>query len=320
MTKPTYRELLQRTDAPPGSSWGLLGDLGSISRLSRESVMRATQCVKSGDTFNLDWPLNAFAPPVAATRRASIHYIFQRHANHRDDYLDSFFLQGSSQIDGLRHFRHPEYGFYNGASDDAVQVGGGRLGVEGWSEHGIIGRGVLVDVDAFLVASRGSGLDQAAGEAFSVGVIEEAAAWEGVELRPNDVLLLRTGWTRYYFEQMTAAEREALPMELVSPGIAPEQDSLAWLWDHQLALVAADNVAVEALRRPDIRAEVRSELADGLHTSLIAMLGLAIGELWRLDELADACATDGRYEMMVISKPLNLIGGVGSPSNAMAIR
>jgi hypothetical protein len=45
-----------------------------------------------------------------------------------------------------------------------------------------------------------------------------------------------------------------------------------------------------------------------------------LGELWRLEELADACHADGRYDMLVVCKPLSIMGGVGSPANAMAIR
>ncbi|MBX6751563.1 MAG: cyclase family protein, partial [Micromonosporaceae bacterium] len=46
----------------------------------------------------------------------------------------------------------------------------------------------------------------------------------------------------------------------------------------------------------------------------------ALGEMWALHELADDCAADGVYEFMVTAKPLNLVGGVGSTANAMAIK
>ena len=52
---------------------------------------------------------------------------------------------------------------------------------------------------------------------------------------------------------------------------------------------------------------------------MIPLLGLAVGELWALDDLAAACARDGRYECLG-SKPINLVGGVGTPANATAVR
>ena len=57
-----------------------------------------------------------------------------------------------------------------------------------------------------------------------------------------------------------------------------------------------------------------------MHRAMIPLLGLAVGELWWLDDLAAACARDGRYESLVVASPLNLVGGVGTPANATAIR
>jgi hypothetical protein len=57
-----------------------------------------------------------------------------------------------------------------------------------------------------------------------------------------------------------------------------------------------------------------------MHWRLIPLLGLPIGELWDLDALAAACAADGVYEFFFTSAPLNVLGGVGSPPNALAIK
>ncbi len=57
-----------------------------------------------------------------------------------------------------------------------------------------------------------------------------------------------------------------------------------------------------------------------MHQEMIAMLGFAIGELWSLDELAADSDESGKYDCAVIAKPLNLVGGVGSPANAIALR
>ena len=50
------------------------------------------------------------------------------------------------------------------------------------------------------------------------------------------------------------------------------------------------------------------------------MLGMPIGEFWDLDPLADDCAQDGVYEFMLVSAPLYIPQGVGSPPNAYAIK
>jgi kynurenine formamidase len=57
-----------------------------------------------------------------------------------------------------------------------------------------------------------------------------------------------------------------------------------------------------------------------LHFRLIGLLGIAIGELFDLDALADNCARDGVYEGLFTAAPLNKVGGSGSPANALAIK
>lgn len=47
---------------------------------------------------------------------------------------------------------------------------------------------------------------------------------------------------------------------------------------------------------------------------------MPIGEVWDLEELARDCTQDGVYEFFLVSVPLNLPGGVGSPANAYAIK
>ena len=57
-----------------------------------------------------------------------------------------------------------------------------------------------------------------------------------------------------------------------------------------------------------------------MHNMLIGQLGLALGELWHLDDLAADCAADGVYEAFVVSAPINLPGGIGSPANVIALK
>ena len=117
---------------------------------------------------------------------------------------------------------------------------------------------------------------------------------------------------------------------LRASGLLPSEDAVAWLWDNQFALIATDNFGVEAWPPPAdspfiTDAERRGDLprtpyTGVMHNVLIALLGFVLGELWALDELATRCAADGRWESLVVSSPLNLTGGVGSPANAVAIR
>jgi hypothetical protein len=57
-----------------------------------------------------------------------------------------------------------------------------------------------------------------------------------------------------------------------------------------------------------------------VHTALLPLLGMPIGEFFVLDALAEDCAADGRYTCMFTSAPLHLRRGVASPPNALAIK
>jgi hypothetical protein len=49
-------------------------------------------------------------------------------------------------------------------------------------------------------------------------------------------------------------------------------------------------------------------------------MGLTQGQNWRLEELAAACADDGRYEFLLEASPQPFTNAVGSPVNPIAIK
>jgi hypothetical protein len=94
------------------------------------------------------------------------------------------------------------------------------------------------------------------------------------------------------------------------PGLEASEDVARLLWNWGVAVVASDNPALEAKPYSD---------TDHLQWILLARLGMPIGELWRIDALASACAAEHRYEFLLTSAPMNLPGGVGSPANVLAV-
>ena len=120
-------------------------------------------------------------PSLAALRSAPNHHIVSRHRDHRDDYLDGFWPQAASHIDGLRHRRHAQHGFYNGTPDDAVVAGTPALGVNHWSQHPIVGRGVLIDLGRHR-HSLGRPIDHANGEPLDISSLDDAVTAQGINL------------------------------------------------------------------------------------------------------------------------------------------
>jgi hypothetical protein len=41
--------------------------------------------------------------------------------------------------------------------------------------------------------------------------------------------------------------------------------------------------------------------------------------MWNLEELGEACAASGRYDMLLAAPPLPITGAVGSPINPVAL-
>ena len=313
-TLPSFDELPIKADAPPHSAWGVFGDddqIGTINLLTPERVAAAARLVKSGQVFALNWELELPHPPLFA-RSVLKHSIRSRRKNVFDDVYDDFNTQSSSQWDGLTHFGHPEHGFYNGVQAEQITgQPGTRNGIEHWARRGIAGRGVLIDYPRFAAAH---GINFAPGKRSEISAeqITAAAQWQNVEFQSGDILIVRTGWIAWYLT-LKAEEREQLsqPGALEIGGLRQGEDSLRFLWDNHFAAIATDN--------PDF--EVFPAAASGMmHSIIIGLWGMPIGEMFNLDPLAQACAEDGSYEFLFTSAPLNKLGGVASPPNALAIK
>ena len=319
MDLPRYSELPAFEKTGERHAWGVYGQddqLGSVNLLTPTRVLAAAKLVRQGRVINLSLTLDTPTTLYHGETRSGSRHNMSVNRGGRDDTLDNFALQGSSQWDGLRHVRYREFGYWGGLQDEEVD-GRGLLGIEHWAQHGIIGRGVLIDAVRHF-ERQGAPLQPTVRTPIGPPDIEACAAAQGVALQDGDILLLRTGWLRW-FQSLEHDAKEALrgrlnPGEggLDMPGLDPSTPTAAWLWDRRIAAIAADNPALEALR---VDAAVGFQ-----HRRLIALQGMAIGELWDLEALAEDCAMDGVYEFMLVSAPLNVPGAVGSPANAYAIK
>jgi kynurenine formamidase len=153
------------------------------------------------------------------------------------------------------------------AGPDAV--GPFRTTIDHWARRGFAGRGVLLDLERAL---RDGGNSDAPGgaRAYAVADLEQARAHAGVDFRPGDVVLARTGFLgRHRGPQLrTAAGRRA-------PGLERTDELARYLRDLRLTAMASDSPA--------------------------------LGEPWWLDDLAADCDRDGVYEFFLTSEPPNTL-------------
>jgi kynurenine formamidase len=316
---PDYERLPIREGAPAGAAWGVFGDddqLGTINLLTPDRVRQAAAFIRGGRVFALNLPINIPDPPLF-TRGKHSHTIKKFAGHILDDYLDNFYPQASSQWDALCHVKHPRFGGYNGVPDSEITgYGGAKLGIDNLARRGIAGRGILADIGRYYERI-GKTLDYTTNDVIPFDDLLATLEAQGTQVWPGDVLLVRIGWTRAYLA-LTPEEKERLSHETKSPGIEGSARAARWLWDNHIAAVGGDSPALEVMPPPRNEDLTRSE--DWLHFHMLSFFGMPIGEMWNLEELAEDCADDRRYEFFFTSAPLNIPGGVGSPPNALAIK
>ncbi|HEX2171294.1 MAG TPA: cyclase family protein, partial [Dehalococcoidia bacterium] len=301
---PRYEDLPLIEQTGERHAWDVFGredNVGALNFVGPEQIIKAARLVRQGKVISLSLPLDLPNPPLAVgtSRRKYDHHVIVTRGG-RDDYVDQFYMQFSSQWDSLRHVRYREYGYWTGLQEEDLNSSE-RLGIHHWAERGIVGRGVLIDLPAHFARLNHPPLDPRQRFAVDGPLIEEIAGAQNVRLEPGDILLLRTGWLEWYLS-LSEAEREDLPEEyersggIACPGLDATQATAAWIWDHRIAACAGDNLALEAL--PVDRA------AGFQHRRLIPLLGVAVGEFFDFEKLAADCAADGVYECLFVAAPL----------------
>jgi kynurenine formamidase len=194
-------------------------------------------------------------------------------------------------------------------------VGGlDRCGAEHLGEHGIVGRGVLLDV------ARHRGVDRLdRGDVITPAELDACADEQGVELEAGDILLVRTGALSLFYEEGPEAFYEAYsppddPDTLDEPGPTYTDETATWFADNDVAVYGTDTLTAEQTHSRETGTLIP------LHPALLRDLGVVITELLRLEDLAAACAEDDRYEFFFVSGPVGIVGATGAPANPVAIR
>jgi kynurenine formamidase len=83
-----------------------------------------------------------------------------------------------------------------------------------------------------------------------------------------------------------------------------------------VAALISDNEAVEFL--PTVNPPAQRGAHYPLHEHCLFKLGVPLGELFLLSDLADWLRENGRYRFLLTAPPLRLPGAVGSPVTAVA--
>lgn len=334
---------------PEGSTWGDFGpddECGRINLLTPERVRAAMAEVREGRTFCLSLPLDypggnilnprRHPPRLFATERrgkANYNYMVAEEDDSFTDVISDdavlIHTQYSTQWDSLAHVGalfdadgdgKPEVVYYNGWRGGEHIVGpaghgegcaalegthADRLGIENMAERCVQGRGVMIDLHAhFGDEHRSIGYDDL------MRVMEA----DGVAVEAGDMVCLHTGFARMVLEMNRQPSKEKLHGACAALN-GRDRRLLDWITESGLSVLIADNYAVEAY--PSEPGEGR-HAALPLHEHCLFKLGVHLGELWYLTDLAAHLRAAGRSRFLLTAPPLRLPGAVGSPATPVA--
>jgi len=156
----------------------------------------------------------------------------------------------------------------------------------------ILRRGVLLDIAGL------HGVEALPREfEITADSLDRAARSQAVEIRGGGVVLLRTGWARYFSD----------PAKFIGQvhGPGPAIEGARWLSGHHPYAVGSDTVAFEKVPDPSMP----------VHVHLLVECGVHIIECLNLDEMAAARV----YEFLFLALPLKIQGATASPIRPVAL-
>jgi kynurenine formamidase len=341
------------TRRPEGSTWGDWGpddELGRLNLVTPAKVLAGIAEVRLGRTFCLSLPLDYPGESVLNPRRSppelratlrdgkpNINYPLRCEDPTALDIISDdqvlLTLQYSTQWDSLAHVGQmfdvdgdgvAEDVYYNGfrAGRDIVgpvlydakgnqtpsgaAQGARHLGLEPMAKSCIQGRAVMIDLEAHFGRS---------GKIVGYDDLMGVLAKDKVVVEPGDFVCLRTGFAQLLLDMNKKPKRDVL-FSTTSALDGRDPKLLQWVTDSGLVALLADNYAVEAApARPCLDDHCASL---PLHAHCLFKLGVYLGEMWYLSELADWLRANGRSRFLLTAPPLRLPGAVGSPATPVA--
>jgi kynurenine formamidase len=301
------------------SNWGRWGNddqIGTLNHITPEDIVAAAKLIKTGKAFALGIPLDQNGPqnglfggrwnPIHTMLATGTDAVAGRqdetpNIRYADDAIDMP-VQGATHWDSLGHIFYRDK-MYNG--HDATNVdsrGVHKLGIE-HAKAKMVGRGVLLDV------ARHKGVESLDdGYGISNDELDATARAQKVEIKKGDFVIIRTG----QMERCLKARQWGGYAGGDAPGVKFE--NCYWSQEKEIAGICSDTWGVE------VRPNETKEANQPWHWVVIPAMGLTMGEIFYLKDLAEDCAEDKVYEFFFCAPPLVITGGTGSPINPMAIK
>jgi kynurenine formamidase len=294
------------------NNWGRWGDhdeRGTLNLITDQTVRDGVACVQDGKRFSLALPMSEDGPQLGfvkgrtnpiRTTIARQELLGEDEAGVRfNDDAVSMGVQAATHIDALAHVSYDGRMYNNFPTSVVDETGATKLGAEKLGT--IVSRGVLLDL------ARAAGVDRLdGGHALTADDLDRAVEFAKVQVRPGDILLLRTG----QIQHQLAGDQLAYSITTAGPSL----QSVRWFHGHDVAVVATDNLSFE----------VYPGEIDGLylpvHMLHIVEMGLVQGQNFDFEALAADCADDGRYEFLINATPEPIVHAAGAPATPVVLK
>ena len=295
--------------------WGANDEAGTLNFVTKEDVIAAARLVRRGKIFSLGlnfdkngpqrglWG-NRFNPihTMLATGTDAVSGVQDEGGIRYADDMVSLPMQCGTQWDALGHIFYGDR-MWNGYDARLVDSNGAQKNSIDKVKDRMVGRGVLLDVARYLgVPFLEDGI------AITSEDLEATAKAQSVEVRRGDFVIVRTG----QMEQRLDCGDWGGYAGGDAPGLAFE--TAEWIHKKEIAAICADTWGCE------VRPNETTEASQPWHWVVIPMIGITMGEIFYVRELADDCARDRVYEFMFCGPPLPVTHAVGSPINPLAIK
>jgi kynurenine formamidase len=295
--------------------WGPEDEAGTLNNVSAQDIIRAARLIRKGKSFSLALNFDNHGPqsglwgnrfnPIHTMLATGVDAAAGRQEAIGIRYADDMVtmpLQCGTQWDALGHIFFGEK-MWNGYDAKLVDCNGAQKnGIEKVKDK-MVGRGVLLDV------ARAKGVESLEdGYGISNDDLDQCAAAQGVEIRKGDFVIVRTG----HMERCLKSGQWGGYAGGDSPGLRFE--TADWIRRKDIAAICADTWGCE------VRPNESTEASQPWHWVVIPMIGISMGEIFYLKDLAEDCAQDRVYEFFFCAPPLPITKAVGSPVNPIAIK
>ena len=295
--------------------WGPDDEAGTLNFVSAEDVVNAARLIRKGKVYSLGLNFDRNGPQrgLWGNRFNPIHTMLATGtdavAGNQDkgglryaDDMVSLPLQCGTQWDALGHIFFDDK-MWNGYDARLVDTNGAQKNSIDKVKNRMAGRGVLLDVARHVRAAC-----LADGTAITSDDLDATARAQEVEIRRGDFVIVRTG----QMEDRLARGDWGGYAGGDAPGLAFE--TCEWIYRKEIAAICTDTWGCE------VRPNETDAASQPWHWVVIPMIGITMGEIFYLKDLAADCAADRVYEFFFCGPPLPITGAVGSPLNPIAIK